>query len=215
MKSSRVYALCAVLVLAMSAPSCGLFHRSAKTVPPPPSPASAQPSPTPASEGSTQKPEQVAIPAPPQISPQKPDLSQISPATSAQLPPPPHRRKRSARAQNTEPAVAAAPPAQQSPPAEQPAGAGSQAPVSQLEQLLSPEQVQSYNDTIDRNIRNAQQKIGALNGRQLTAEQKTYLDRIRSFIDQSTAARKTDLFRARSLAERASVLAEDLLRSIQ
>ncbi len=87
--------------------------------------------------------------------------------------------------------------------------------MPQLAQLLSPAEAQEYNRIIDRNIYNAQQKLGALNGRQLSGEQKTYYDRIRTFIQQATDARRTDLFRARSLSERASVLAEDLLRSVQ
>jgi hypothetical protein len=49
----------------------------------------------------------------------------------------------------------------------------------------------------------------------LNRDQKTYLARIRAFIDQTKEARKTDLFRAKTLSERASVLAEDLLHSVQ
>lgn len=212
MMRSRICVLSAVLALAVSAPSCRLFHRSAKTAPPPPRPSSTGPA-TAQPGGTGAQESEKTLPAPPQIPPQKPDLSQTPPVPAEKLPPPPRRRKHAAPAhENTETPPPAQPPV---PPAEQAAGAGSQAPVRQLEQLLSPEQAQVYNEAIDRSIQNARQKIAALRGHRLTGEQKTYLDRIRAFIDQATEARKTDLFRAKSLAERASVLAEDLLRSIQ
>jgi hypothetical protein len=54
-----------------------------------------------------------------------------------------------------------------------------------------------------------------LTGKSLNGEQKVYLDRVRAFIQQANEARKTDLFRAKNLAERASVLADDLYRSVQ
>ena len=83
-----------------------------------------------------------------------------------------------------------------------------------LEQILTPVQQQAYNEEIDRNINSAQRTVMALGSRRLNGEQQTYLDRIRAFIQQATEARKTDLFRAKNLAERASLLAEDLLKSL-
>ncbi len=89
------------------------------------------------------------------------------------------------------------------------------AQVPQLEQILTAEQQQAYNDEIDRNISRAQRTVTTLNGRRLSGEQQTYLDRIRTFLQQASEARKSDLFRARNLAERASVLADDLAKSLQ
>jgi hypothetical protein len=84
-----------------------------------------------------------------------------------------------------------------------------------LEQILTPQQQKAYNDEIDRNVSRAQRTLAALGGRRLNGEQQTYLERIRAFLKQADEARKTDLFRAKNLAERASLLADDLLRSVQ
>ena len=85
----------------------------------------------------------------------------------------------------------------------------------QLEQILTPQQQKAYNEEIDRNISRAQRTLAALGDRSLNSEQQTYLERIRAFLKQAENARKSDLFRARNLAERASLLAADLLRSVQ
>lgn len=87
--------------------------------------------------------------------------------------------------------------------------------VPELEQILTPEQRQAYVDDIDTNIGRAQKTVDALRGRRLSRDQKIYLARVRAFVEQAREARKTDLFRAKNLAERASVLADDLLRSAQ
>jgi hypothetical protein len=131
----------------------------------------------------------------------------LPPPSEDRLPPAP-RPPRRARAKETaevpvpaqhETATATTPPAQ----------------VPQLEQILTSDQQQAYNDEIDRNISRAQRTVTSLNGRRLSAEQQTYLDRIRTFLQQASEARKSDLFRARNLAERASVLADDLAKSLQ
>jgi hypothetical protein len=88
-------------------------------------------------------------------------------------------------------------------------------PLPPLEQILTPEQRQAYLEAIDRNLGRARRTLEALRNRRLNDEQRTYLERIRAFIQQASDARQTDLFRARNLSERASVLAEDLLRSVQ
>jgi hypothetical protein len=89
------------------------------------------------------------------------------------------------------------------------------ASLPQLEQLLTAEQQAEYNSVIDRSIEKAQRSIARLNGRHLNPGQNTSMERIKAFIVQALDARKTDLVRAKNLAERADVLAEDLLRSAQ
>jgi len=126
----------------------------------------------------------------------------VPPPSEERLPPAP-RPPRRARARETAEVPAAQP--EPTPLAQ----------VPQLEQILSPEQQQAYNDEIDRNISRAQRTVSALNGRRLSGEQQTYLDRIRTFLQQASEARKSDLFRARNLAERASLLADDLAKSLQ
>ena len=136
-------------------------------------------------------------------------MNQQPPASAEKLPPPPRRRKKK-NAQQQEQAIQQ-PPVAATPPAEETAAA----PVPQLEQILTPAQRQAYIDEIDANVGRAQKTVDTLQGRRLSDDQKTYLARVRAFIDQANDARKTDLFRAKNLAERASVLADDLLRSIQ
>ncbi len=154
------------------------------------------------------------MPSPPVISPQHPDLTQQTPPTPPEekLPPPPKKRgSRSARTRE----VPAEPPADQTPAAQAPDPGETAAPVPQLEQILTPEQRQAYLEEIDTNIGRAQKTVDAVQGRHLSAEQKTDLARVREFIEQAKEARKGDLFRAKNLSERASILAEDLNRSVQ
>ena len=191
--------------MAALGPSCRLFRKSAKT--PPPQPPAA---PTEQAPPRQEKPAgQVALPPPPQIPSPKPDLTQQPPTPTAEkLPPPPRRRSRH---KVTEPA-ASQPPAP-TPPPETAAVPESQVP--ELEQILTPEQRQAYIEDINTNIGRAQKTVDALRGRRLSRDQKVYLARVRAFVEQAREARKTDLFRAKNLAERASVLADDLLRSAQ
>ncbi len=188
----------AALALAVCTPSCELFHKR-KVVPPPP------PAPAPAVPVAPPKPREVALPAPPEVAATEPDLSQAGPSLPGEaLPPPPHRRPKprpNADADLPAPAPEPEPPAP--------------APLPQLEQILTPEQRQAYTEEIDRNIASAQKAVAALEGQRLSREQTTYLARVRAFVEQANNARRVDLFRARNLAERASVLAEDLLKSVQ
>jgi hypothetical protein len=143
----------------------------------------------------------VAIPNPPEIPPQAPNISQ-PPVEPGKLPPAP--RRKTARGPATQPPVETAPAPQPSPPS----------PPPQLEQVLTPERQKAYNDEIDAHMARCQRTLAGLAGRRLNSEQQTYLDRIRAFLKQAEEARRTDLFRARNLAERASLLADDLLRSV-
>jgi len=150
------------------------------------------------------KPREVALPAPPEIPATEPDLGRTGPSLPGEpLPPPPRRRP---KPRPHEDADAPSPAPEPEPPA---------VPVPQFEQILTPEQRQAYTEEIDRNIASAQRAVAALEGRRLSRDQVTYLARVRAFIEQANEARKADLFRARNLAERASVLAEDLLKSVQ
>jgi outer membrane biosynthesis protein TonB len=200
MRIVRASACAAVLMLALLGPACSLFHRSAKAkVPPAPLPAPAAPVSQPAPRAP--KSPEVMNPAPPDIQPQPPAV-QPPPVEPQKIPPPPRRRSRV-------PAPAPAP-AVETVPAPQPPP-----PPPQLEQILTPQQQKAYNEEIDRNISRAQRTLAALGGRRLDGEQQTYLERIRAFLKQADEARRTDLFRAKNLAERASLLADDLLRSAQ
>jgi outer membrane biosynthesis protein TonB len=182
----------AVVALTLSSSSCRFFRRPKPVPPPPPPPPSVPVKPAP-------KPG--PIPPPPELPPQHPEVSQ-PPAQPEKLPPPPRRRPPSHPHTTPEPPE---PPETATPPA----------PVPQLEQILTPAQQQAYNEEIDRNIASAQRIVGDLSRRRLSGEQRTYLVRIRTFIEQANKARGSDLFRAKNLAERANLLAQDLLRSVQ
>jgi hypothetical protein len=184
--------------MAVLTPSCSrVFHRKPKPVPPPPP--IAQPLP----QTTTAKPNpQPLCPEPPQLPVEQAHIPPLG-LPQGTLPPAPPRPKPQ---RTTKPETATPVEAQPTQPVQA---------IPQLEQMLSPEQQRAYNEEIDRNIGSAQKTVALLNARKLTREQSGYLDRVVAFIQQAIEARKTDLLRARNLAERANVLAEDLLRSIQ
>jgi len=187
--------------MTLGTPSCALwpFHKRKATPVPPPAPAPAAPVAPP-------KPREVTLPAPPRLPATEPDIGQTGPSLPGEsLPPPPHRRPKPRPHEDAD-AQPAAPEPEPEPPAA--------VPLPQFEQILSPEQKQAYTQEIDRNIADAQKAVSAVEGRRLSGEQATYLARVRAFIEQANEARKADLFRARNLAERAKVLAEDLVKSV-
>jgi hypothetical protein len=190
----------AALVLATFAPSCRLFRKSHKVAPAP------APAPLPAAPVKPPKLPELKVPPSPEVSSTEPDIGRPGPEIQAQpidqFPPPPrHRTKPRSHENAEEPATAPEPP---------PAP-----PLPQLEQILTPEQRQAYLDNIDRNIANAQRTVARLRGRRLNRDQATYLARIQTFIQQANEARQVDLFRAKNLAERASLLADDLMKSVE
>jgi hypothetical protein len=195
----RASTIVAILAATLVCSSCGFFRRSKDT-------ANAPKTPRPVLTLPPERPAGLVLVSlldPPELPPQEPG-SWLPPPTEERFPPAPPAPRR-ARVRETAEAPVAAQPELAAPPAQFP----------QLEQILTTEQQQAYNDEIDRNISRAQRAVTALNGRRLSGEQQTYLDRIRTFIQQASEARKSDLFRARNLAERASVLADDLAKSLQ
>ena len=165
------------------------------------------PAPVPTAPAVRPKPREVAVPAPPDISAKEPDLHQAGPAVPGEtLPPAPRRAPKKARTHED---------ADAAPPAPEPEAPAAAVPAPQFEQVLTPEQTKAYSEEIERNIADAQRAVAMVENRRLNGEQTTYLARVRAFIDQANEARKADLFRARNLSERARVLAEDLLKSVQ
>lgn len=84
----------------------------------------------------------------------------------------------------------------------------------QLTQILTAQQKQAYNRAIDQSIGRARQALATVTGRSLTADQRMTADRVRIFVAQAEEARKQDLVRAKGLADRADLLAQDLLKSV-
>ncbi len=88
-------------------------------------------------------------------------------------------------------------------------------PEFRLGQALTPEEQRSNSALIDEHIRNANRALGAIGNRALTSQQKATVDQIKGFISQAQQMRSTNLVGARSLAERADVLANNLLQNLK
>lgn len=179
-----------------AATSCRIFRRSKATPPPPPLVVVTPPPAKPAEP--TVPPPQEQIPArqegpPPQIQPLPPSI---------EVPPP-----KSPRATRRRPQAPA--------PAEPEEAAPAPAPIPQLQQILTPEQRQALNQSVDQSMARARQSLNALAGRRLNDEQNAVVERIHTFIRQAEESRGNDLVRAKNLAERAEVLAADLLSSLR
>jgi hypothetical protein len=79
--------------------------------------------------------------------------------------------------------------------------------------MLTPEQKKQLERTTSARIERARQAVAVLQGRRLSREHAEVLSQIRTFLQQAEEARSSDLVRAGNLAERADVLAQDLLNS--
>jgi hypothetical protein len=173
----------------------------------------------------------VAIPAAstPMLEPPPGPLSE--PQTRAELPPPQDVPAGAAPAPKgpfayEAPEVAEAPPPPEPKPAPaRPSGGGAAAPVEpaveaaapapvpQLGPLISDQQRQIYQREIDRNLDQTRAALNTLMGKRLTADQGEGVRRIREFLRQVDESRASDVALARNLAERARLLAEDLVRN--
>jgi hypothetical protein len=93
-----------------------------------------------------------------------------------------------------------------SPPANQPLRLG---------EMLTPEQERQYNTAMDQSLQRANANIARVSKRQLSKEQQSVVAQVQSFIEQAQSTRKTNLTAAKSLAERADVLARELARTVR
>jgi len=84
-----------------------------------------------------------------------------------------------------------------------------------LGDVLTEDQQKQYNAAIEQCLTHAQTSLGALANRQLSQEQQATMAQVQSFMQQAQEKRKTDLAAAKSLAERADVLASDLVASVR
>jgi hypothetical protein len=85
--------------------------------------------------------------------------------------------------------------------------------VPQLGPLISDEQRQAYEREIDRNLELTNSALASLTSRRLSADQAQGVKRIREFLRQVHESRAADVALARNLADRARLLAEDLVRN--
>ena len=132
-------------------------------------------------------PYQVNKPAPAQPSaPRKPARAVAAPSPQATAP---------------VPSPAPAPPAPITPP--------------QLVDIVPPDQQRQLNGAIDQSLARAQASLTSIASRELSKDQQAMADQIRNLMQQAQVSRKSDLQGAKSLAERAEVLAKDLAGSFQ
>lgn len=171
-------------------------------------------------------PAQPAVTEPPSASP-PPDTTQAAPPppapdltpapASPAVPPAP-----------TPPAVSPAPaPAARRParpttppspiapaPAVSPDQPASPAPPPRLGDVLSADQQRQLNGAIDQSLARAQASLNAVGNRQLSKDQQAVVEQVRNFMQQAQKLRGSNLAAAKSLAERAEVLARDLAASL-
>ncbi|MGA2215792.1 MAG: hypothetical protein ABSH31_21145 [Bryobacteraceae bacterium] len=84
-----------------------------------------------------------------------------------------------------------------------------------LSDIVSPDQQRQFNAAIDQSLSRAEASLAAIGNRQLSKDQLGLVEQIRNFMKQAQAARSSDLPGAKSLAQRAEVLAKDLAGSFR
>jgi hypothetical protein len=193
-----VRALSLVVLLATFASGCRKRNVAvpAAPLPAPAAPAETAPAPAPLPAASTPPP---ATATQPQNPPSPEDANQKNRQPQPQTPQP----------QPTPPQ------APQNPPPRRPNGPAQPNPAPRLGDILTPQQERQYNTAIDQSLARAQSSLGSIANRQLTKEQQGVVTQIQGFIQQAQATRKSNLPAARSLAERAEVLARDLAGSLR
>jgi hypothetical protein len=170
-------------------------------VPPVPTPAATNPVATsPESTTPATGTQPNATPPAPTTTQQPTPPAPAPPAATEEQPKPPVRRP-----PRTLPANPAAPPNVAPAPVQPPP----------LGTLLTPEQQRQFNNDIDQSLRRARASLQSIGNRQLTADQHDRVAQVENFIQQAQAARNSNLAGAKSLAERAEVLARDLVASLR
>jgi hypothetical protein len=84
-----------------------------------------------------------------------------------------------------------------------------------LGDVLTADEQRQYNNAIDQSLSHAQASLTSVGARQLDKDQQAQAEQIRNFMQQAQSTRNSDPAGAKSLAERAEVLARDLAASLQ
>jgi len=186
-----------VSLMGVSLVSTGCWWRKAK-VSPPPAVIALPPAPE-------VKPE--PLPAPPKVESGEPVSSlPPSPVETPIEPPKPLEQPKPPRA-------APRPAAQAPPPQPQPETPAAEIP--QLVPLLTPAEQERYTREISDYIKRAEENLARIGKRKLDPRQRDNVLRARTFIRQALDLRQTDLLTARSLAQRADVLAQDVASTVR
>lgn len=198
---ARVIAVIGLAALVGLQMGCNPFRRQRQPkVPPAVTPAPVPPAAAQETERTAPAAAAWEFPPPPEVAPAEP-ATIAPPPIEAQFPAPPPRRPDSRRE------VAAKPEPEPEPEAPKPP------PMPRLTQLLTPEEERKYNQEIDNSLERARQNAALIAQRPLKPEQQVVLERVHAFLQQTVEVRTLDLVTARSLAQRADLLARDLERS--
>ena len=81
--------------------------------------------------------------------------------------------------------------------------------------MLSSTEARQYNLALDQSLSRTQDNLSLLANRHLTADQQSSVREIEELLRQANATRKVDLTSARALADKAQVLARDLVRNVK
>jgi len=198
-------------VMALLLSGCEMNLRRAKT-PPAPQPTTAaaeEPPPAPAPSEPLSIPQtQVKLPRPQPIDPE-------ALATPPSPPSEPSATHTPRKAKRTGPQPAAAPPVKSDPveTAETPAPATAETPRPSIEPVLPEEKRRQLQEDVASRLRDVDQKLTRLAALRLSQSDQASVERIRQFAKLSQdALYRGDLQMANSLAERALIAAQELLR---
>jgi hypothetical protein len=87
--------------------------------------------------------------------------------------------------------------------------------LPQLGEVLSEQQMRDYVQATEASLEQAKRIAATVQRRPLDSRQADVLGQVQGFIRQAEAAQKKDVPLARNLAQRAEVLAKDLLNSLK
>ena len=194
------------LVTLVTCSSCSLIRRGQSKTPPP---VIAAPPTRPSIPV-----ENPQVPPPPKV--QQAESPKIAPPVATQIPAkPPPAPKKVARPPRKPPVQAVRTPAAQPPPIIVEAAPAQSAEQSVLAPVLSASQQEYLNRAIDNSVQQAESDLAAVATKTLNPTQQANADRARSFILQALQTRATDLSTARTLADRAYVLAQSLVSELR
>jgi hypothetical protein len=107
------------------------------------------------------------------------------------------------------------PPVAQAPKPPTPPPAEAQPTLPRITQILTAQQIRDYTREIDEKLNRVTEALNKAAGKKnLTAEQRDYVERITVFQKQAVQAREDDLVTAVSYAGRADLLATELLKRL-
>ena len=191
-----------VFVTLVTGTSCSLVRRGRGSAP------------TPVIAAPPTKPPQTAenpqVPPPPKV--EQAEAPKIGPPVPTEIPakPPPRPKlvKKPVLRKATPPIIRA-----QTPPVETQPQPADPPPV--LAPVLSAAQQEAFSKAIDQAIQAVESGLAAVGSKALNPTQRANADRARSFVAQAQQTRATDLVTAKTLADRAVILAQSLVAELQ